>query len=164
MNRARQTVAVAMGLTLLAGAPSNATSSASAPSITPHAIGCYEEEAGAEVQKKAKKKAKKRGTLRVVAQGFRREALRRSPLRGSVIARAPAAGNCAISKPGKYRVWAAPIVVDGGTSSVSDLPVRVKVRRAIDLRLQVPWNPRTDSLSGPADELKVSGRTTLRST
>ena len=74
MNRASAvTVAVAMGLTLLAGAPSNATpSSASAPSITPQSVATKKKPEQKSKKKAKKKKEEKRGTLRVVAQGFRR--------------------------------------------------------------------------------------------
>ncbi|HPQ85215.1 MAG TPA: hypothetical protein PLQ14_12195, partial [Actinomycetota bacterium] len=164
MNRASAvTVAVAMGLTLLAGAPSNATSSASAPSITPQSVATKKKPEQKSKKKAKKKKAKKRGTLRVVAQGIPQGGSAKITVAGKRYRKKlPAAGKLRNLKPGKYRVWAAPIVVDGGTSSVSDLPVRVKVRKSkLTVRLQYTWNPRTDSYPpGPADELKVSGRTT----
>lgn len=49
-------------------------------------------------------------------------------------------------KPGTYRVWATPIVADGGTAAVPDLPVRVRVprRQSATLNLRYLWSPKTD--------------------
>lgn len=100
-----------------------------------------------------------RGTLRVVAQGVPSGRSAKITIAGKKYRKKlPAAGKLRNLRPGTYRVWAAPIVADGGTASVPDLPLRVKVRtrKAAVLRLQYAWNPKNDSYPpSPASGLEV---------
>lgn len=62
--------------------------------------------------------------------------------------------------PGTYRVWASPIVADGGTAAVPNLPLRVKVpkKRPATLNMQYQWSPKTDVYApGPVTGLSVTG-------
>lgn len=73
----------------------------------------------------------------------------------------PAAGKLRKLRKGTYRVWAAPIVANGGTAAVPNLPVKVKVRKRqkTTLRLSYSWNPRSDSYPpSPATDLEVTSR------
>ena len=100
-----------------------------------------------------------RGSLRVVAQGVPAGRSAKITVAGKKYRKKlPAAGKLRNLRPGTYRVWAAPIVADGGTASVANLPLRVKVRKhkPAVLRLQYAWNPKNDSYPpSPASELQV---------
>ncbi len=107
--------------------------------------------------------AKDRGGLRVVAQGVPQGRSAKIVVAGKKFRKKlPRAGMLRNLRPGKYRVWATPIVSDGGTAAVPNLPVRVKVpkRKAATLRLQYQWNPKTDVYPpGAVTGLTVAGRT-----
>ncbi len=95
----------------------------------------------------AKKRADK-GTLKVVAQGVPQGQSAKITIAGKKYRKKlPRAGKLRNLRPGTYRVWAAPIVADGGTAAVPDLPVKIRVqkRKRAVLRLQYSWNPKTDS-------------------
>ncbi|MCU0298083.1 MAG: hypothetical protein MUF33_06135, partial [Candidatus Nanopelagicales bacterium] len=100
------------------------------------------------------------GSLRVVAEGVPQGRVAKITVASKTYRKKlPSAGRLRNLPPGTYRVWATPIVTDGGTSAVADLPMRVKVRtkkRAV-LRLRYTWNPRSDVYPpGPASELEVT--------
>jgi alpha-tubulin suppressor-like RCC1 family protein len=100
-----------------------------------------------------------RGSLRVVAQGVPAGRSAKITVAGKKYRKKlPAAGKLRNLRPGTYRVWAAPIVADGGTASVANLPLRVRVRthKPAVLRLQFAWNPKNDSYPpSPASGLEV---------
>jgi alpha-tubulin suppressor-like RCC1 family protein len=110
----------------------------------------------------ADRKAKKRGTLRVIAQGMPQGRSAKMVVAGkSFRKKVPPAGKLRNLRPGRYRVWASPIAVDGGTAAVPDLPVKVKVRKRtkLTLRLQYTWSPRNDTFPpGPASGLELTDR------
>lgn len=105
-----------------------------------------------------------RGKLTVVADGVPQGRSAKITVAGKKYRKKlPKAGALRNLKPGTYRVWATPIVVDGGTAAVPNLPVRVKVpkRKSTTLRLTYQWNPKSDIYPpGPVTGLSVSGRTT----
>ncbi|MFN8127266.1 MAG: hypothetical protein U0R28_00565 [Candidatus Nanopelagicales bacterium] len=105
-----------------------------------------------------------RGKLKVVAEGVPQGRSAKITVAGKKYRKKlPRAGALRNLKPGTYRVWATPIVVDGGTAAVPNLPIRVRVpkRKATTLRVQYQWNPKTDVYPpGPVTGLTVSGRTT----
>lgn len=108
-----------------------------------------------------------RGSLRVVARGVPTGRKAKITVAGKKYRKKlPRAGKLRNLRPGTYRVWAAPIVADGGTATVANLPVRVKVRkkkRAV-LRLQYAWNPKNDSYppgSATGFEVVEQGLTSL---
>ena len=101
-----------------------------------------------------------RGSLRVVTQGVPSGRKAKVTVAGKKYRKKlPKAGKLRNLRPGTYRVWAAPIVVDGGTAAVADLPVRVKVRKKrkpVVLRLQYALIPKNDSYPpSPASGLEV---------
>lgn len=104
-----------------------------------------------------------RGKLKVVAQGVPQGRSAKITVAGKKYRKKlPRAGALRNLRPGTYRVWATPIVVDGGTAAVPNLPVRVRVpkRKATTLRLQYQWNPKTDVYPpGPVTGLTLTGRT-----
>lgn len=106
--------------------------------------------------------AKKGGSLQVVADGVPQGRTARIMVAGKKFSKKlPSTGRLRNLTPGTYRVWASPIVVDGGTAAVPNLPVKVKVRkRAVaTLRLGYSWNPRIDFYPpSPATSLQVTGR------
>lgn len=109
----------------------------------------------------ATKRADK-GTLKVVAHGVPQGQSAKITIAGKKYRKKlPRAGKLRNLRPGTYRVWAAPIVADGGTAAVPDLPVKVRVRkhkRAV-LRLQYSWNPKADSYPpSPATGVEVVDR------
>ena len=103
---------------------------------------------------------KDRGSLRVVAQNVPQGRSAKITVAGKQYARKlPATGKLRNLRPGTYRVWATPIVTDGGTSAVPNLPVKVRVskRQSASVALQYQWNPKADSFPpGPATGLSVS--------
>jgi len=109
----------------------------------------------------AKKRADK-GTLKVVAQGVPQGQSAKITIAGKKYRKKlPRGGKLRNLRPGTYRVWAAPIVADGGTAAVPDLPARIRVKKhkRVVLRLQYTWNPKTDSYPpSPATGLTVVDR------
>lgn len=105
---------------------------------------------------------KKRGSLRVVAQGVPAGRSAKIVVAGKGLRKKlPRAGKLRNLRPGTYRVWASPIVSDGGIAAVPNLPLRVKVskRKAAVLSVQYSWNPKTDSYPpGAATDLRVTSR------
>jgi alpha-tubulin suppressor-like RCC1 family protein len=105
-----------------------------------------------------------RGSLKVVAKGVPQGRSPKITVAGKKYRKKlPSAGKLRNLRPGTYRVWAAPIVADGGTAAVQGLPVRIKVRtrKPSVLRLAYTWNPKNDSYPpGPASDLQVTQRTT----
>lgn len=105
-----------------------------------------------------------RGGLRVLAEGVPQGQSATITVAGKRFRKkVPKAGKLRNLRPGKYRVWATPILADGGTAAVPDLPIRIRVpkRKSTTLRLQYQWNPRTDVYPpGPATGLTVTGRST----
>ncbi len=103
-----------------------------------------------------------RGSLRVVAHGVPQGRSAKITVAGKKYRKkVPRVGKLRNLRPGTYRVWATPIVSDGGTAAVPDLPVRVKVRvrKPAVLRLTYSWNPKNDSYPpGPASNLSVTDR------
>ena len=103
-----------------------------------------------------------RGSLQVVAEGVpagktAKIMIARKGFRKKV----PTNGKLRNLSPGKYRVWASPIVVDDGIAAVPNLPlkVRVKKRARATLRLGYSWNRRVDFYPpDPAQSLRVTGR------
>jgi len=103
-----------------------------------------------------------RGSLRVVASGVPQGSSAKITVAGKgTRKKLPRAGKLRNLRPGTYRVWAAPIVANGGTAAVANLPVRVKVRKKKPavLRITYAWNPKTDSYPpGAASEMTVVDR------
>ncbi|HQR79998.1 MAG TPA: hypothetical protein PLT68_07255 [Actinomycetota bacterium] len=106
---------------------------------------------------------KKRGSLTVVAQGVPAGRSAKIMVAGKGLRKKlPPAGKLRNLRPGTYRVWASPIVSDGGIAAVADLPLRVKVnkRKSAVVHLHYSWNPKTDSYPpGSATDLRVTVRT-----
>ncbi len=104
------------------------------------------------------------GSLRVVTEGVPQGRTAKITVAGKEYRKKiPTVGKLRNLRPGTYRVWATPIVTDGGTSAVADLPVRVKVRskKPAVLRLRYTWNPRSDIYPpGPASGLEVTSTAT----
>ncbi|MEI2787001.1 MAG: hypothetical protein V9E82_15045 [Candidatus Nanopelagicales bacterium] len=102
-----------------------------------------------------------RGSLRVVAQGVPQgRQAKITVARKDFRKKLRSAGTLRNLKPGTYRVWASPIVADGGTAAVPNLPLRVKVpkKRPATLSMQYQWSPKTDVYApGPVTGLSVSG-------
>ncbi len=149
--------ATAVGFSLLVGAPSEA----SVPAPSGMVVVAKKKP---KKTTKSKSRKKKKGSLRVVAQGIPQGRSAKITVAGKKYRKKlPRAGKLRNLRPGKYRVWAAPIVADGGTAAVPDLPVRVKVgkRKSKTLRLQYTWNPRNDSYPpSAASGLEVTQRST----
>lgn len=103
-----------------------------------------------------------RGSLKVIAQNVpagnsAKITLARKGYRKKV----PSSGRVRNLSPGTYRVWASPIVVNGGTASVPNLPLKVKVKKRARSTLQLSylWSPRTDFYPpNPAQSLQVTAR------
>lgn len=104
-----------------------------------------------------------RGSLRVVAEGVPQGGRAKITVaRKDWRKKVPTAGTLKNLKPGTYRVWATPIVADGGTAYVPNLPVRVKVprRKSATLSLRYQWNPKNDVYPpGPVSGLQVTSAT-----
>ena len=105
------------------------------------------------------------GSLRVVAEGVPQGRTAKITVAGKEYRKKiPTAGKLRNLRPGTYRVWATPIVTDGGTSAVADLPVRVKVRSkrtvtaAASLHLESPVGHLPSC--GPASDVEVTSTTT----
>ena len=126
------------------------------------AIGCHEEEAGQKSKKKARRRKPEARHLARRGAGVPGEALRRSPLRGSVIAKKlPAAGQTAQSQarqvPGLGRAdrrgrWH---ILGSGSAGRVKCAEQIDCPAAIHLESLAPT-----VIPGPADELKVKWRTT----
>lgn len=105
---------------------------------------------------------KKRGSLKVVAQGVPAGRSAKIMVAGKGLRKKlPRAGKLRNLRPGTYRVWASPIVADGGIAAVANLPLRVKVnkRKAAVVHLQYSWNAKTDSYPpSAATDLRVTNR------
>ncbi len=101
-----------------------------------------------------------RGSLRVQAQGVPQgRTAKITVARKDWRKKVRSAGTLRNLRPGTYKVWASPIVADGGTAAVPNLPVRVRVpkRRPATLSLQYQWSPKTDPYPpGPVSGLAVS--------
>lgn len=108
-----------------------------------------------------------RGKLRVIADGLPQGRSAKITISGkSYRKKLPSAGTLRNLKPGRYKVWAAPVVADGGTAAVPNSPVSVRVpkSRSTTVRLTYQWSPKTDSYPpGPVTDLRVrqTGATTL---
>lgn len=101
-----------------------------------------------------------RGSLRVVAEGVPQgRQAKITVARKDYRKKLRSAGTLRNLKPGTYKVWASPIVADGGTAAVPNLPLRVKVpkRRAATLNMLYQWSPKTDVYApGPVTGLTVA--------
>lgn len=102
-----------------------------------------------------------RGALRVVAEGLPQGRSAKITVSGKRDYRKklPSAGTLRNLKPGRYKVWAAPVVADGGTAAVPNSPVTVRVprSRSTTLRLTYQWSPKTDFYPpGPVTGLQVT--------
>jgi alpha-tubulin suppressor-like RCC1 family protein len=108
-----------------------------------------------------------RGKLRVIADGLPQGRSAKITISGkSYRKKLPSAGTLRNLKPGRYKVWAAPVVADGGTAAVANSPVSVRVpkRRSTTVRVTYQWSPKTDSYPpGPVSDLTVKqvGATTV---
>jgi alpha-tubulin suppressor-like RCC1 family protein len=147
----RMAVAVAVVAPLVAALPTPSTAAVVTPSVATAAP------AGVVVPSRSD-----RGSLRVVAKGVPQGRSAKITVAGKKYRKkVPRVGKLRNLRPGTYRVWATPIVSDGGTAAVPDLPVRVKVRvrKPAVLRLTYSWNPKNDSYPpGPARNLSVTDR------
>jgi alpha-tubulin suppressor-like RCC1 family protein len=101
-----------------------------------------------------------RGALRVIAQGLPQGRSAKITVSGPRYRKKlPSAGKLRNLKPGRYKVWAAPVVADGGTAAVPNSPVTVRVprSRSATVRLTYQWSPKTDFYApGPITALQVT--------
>lgn len=101
-----------------------------------------------------------RGSLRVVAEGVPQgRSAKITVARKDFRKKVRSQGTLRNLKPGMYKVWASPIVADGGTAAVPNLPLKIKVTRRTPatLNLQYTWNPKTDVYPpGPGSGLTVT--------
>lgn len=107
------------------------------------------------------------GRLRVIADGLPQGRSAKITISGkSYRKKLPSAGTLRNLRPGRYKVWAAPVVADGGTAAVPNSPISVRVpkSRSTTVRLRYQWNPKTDFYPpGPVKDLQVrqTGATTV---
>ncbi len=101
-----------------------------------------------------------RGALRVIAQGLPQGRSAKITVSGPRYRKkVPSAGKLRNLQPGRYKVWAAPVVADGGTAAVPNSPVSVRVprSRSTTVRLTYLWSPKTDPYApGPVTGLQVT--------